>query len=360
MSLNVLVTGASGYIGGSIVAEILSLKRGGTLGALVIHAAVRSLEQAQSLTKLDVNVFQLNLSDETAVTESLLSNDIDLVINNATCIDPQIASSLISGLQKQREATGREVFFVQTTGLSAFDENTNWPFGEVKDTDNVYGLERQSRETYVVREVDTFVIEQTKKAGVTGFLIFPPTLHGRGSGTWNQLSPQIPALIQASINHKQVYKFGESRDATLAHVSDVAKFYGQLIEAIFLGKKLPAGEDGHYFLVSHVVSWWDIMDRLAANLHERGLVTTASTKVWPSDEMAAESVGVPTRFAHSIWNSSPKVLCEKATIIGWKPVWTGESFLNSLYQEVDDFLELGLPKSSLLHSLKPVSGHDMN
>lgn len=93
------------------------------------------------------------------------------------------------------------------------------------------------------------------------------------------------------------------KDATLAHVSDVAKFYGQLIEAIFLGKELPVGENGHYFLVSHVVSWWDIMDRLAANLHARGLVTTASTKVWPSDEMAAESVGVPTRFAHSMWNS---------------------------------------------------------
>jgi hypothetical protein len=178
----------------------LSLKRGGTLEAFVIHAAVRSQEQAHSLTKLDVNVVQLNLSDETAVTGYLLSNDskhcfrsipnhvlysdhicpisyaVDLVINNATSIDPQIASSPIQGLQKQREATGKEVFFIQTTGLSAFDENTNWPFGEVKDTDNVYDLERQSRETYVVREVDTFVVEQTKNSGVTGFLIFPPTL----------------------------------------------------------------------------------------------------------------------------------------------------------------------------------------
>jgi hypothetical protein len=159
-----------------------------------------------------------------------------LVINNATSIDPKIASNLISGLQNQRETTGKGVFFIQTTGLSAFDENTNWPFGEVKDTDNVYDLERQSRETYIVREVDAFVIEQSKKAGVTSFLIFPPTLRklhlllyhqfqfwkytdriqdGRGSGTWNQLSPQIPALIQASINYKQVYKFGECRVSIL-------------------------------------------------------------------------------------------------------------------------------------------------
>lgn len=63
------------HSGGSIVAEILSLKRGGSLETLSIHAAVRSLEQAHSLTKLDVSVVQLNLSDETAVTDYLLSND---------------------------------------------------------------------------------------------------------------------------------------------------------------------------------------------------------------------------------------------------------------------------------------------
>lgn len=113
-------------------------------------------------------------------------NIVDLVINNATSIDPQIASSLITGLQKQRETTGKETFFVQTTGLSAFDENTSWPFGEVKDTDNVYYLERQSRETYIVRQVDTFVIEQAKMAGVTGFLIFPPTLRKLHSLLYHQ------------------------------------------------------------------------------------------------------------------------------------------------------------------------------
>lgn len=87
----------------------------------------------------------------------------------------------------------------------------------------------------MVRSVDTFVVEKTKEAGVTGFLIFSPTLRellciprvhsgnmltrfysdGRGSGAWNQLSPQIPALVQASIKYKQVYKFDEDRVSIL-------------------------------------------------------------------------------------------------------------------------------------------------
>ncbi|OQE23174.1 hypothetical protein PENSTE_c009G00603 [Penicillium steckii] len=299
---NILVTGASGYIGGSIVAEILGHKHD-IFDAVRIHAAVRSPEQAESLSKLDVNVVQFDLSDQAAVARYILLNDIDCIINNATSIDTNVVSNLILALGKQKDTTGKENFYIHTTGLSAFDQNTNWPFGEVKDTDHVYDLERKSADTYIVRKVDTFVVERLKSTGIRGFLIFPPTLHGRGTGAWNQLSPQIPALVKAAMRYKKVYKFFENRDATLAHVSDVAKFFGQLLEAIIQGKSLPNGENGHYFLVSHVVPWWKIMDRLAEKLHARGLITTASSEIWPSDEMAADSVGVPVKFAHSMWNA---------------------------------------------------------
>lgn len=86
----------------------------------------------------------------------------------------------------------------------------------------------------------------------------------------------------------------------MAHISDLAAFYVQFLRAILRGEQLPNGEDGHYFLVSHVVPWWEILDRLAARLYSRGLTTSASTKAWPSDEMVAESVGVPVEFAHSM------------------------------------------------------------
>jgi len=101
---------------------------------------------------------------------------VDFIINNATSIDANVVSNLIAALGNQKDTTGKETFFIHTTGLSAFDQNTNWPFGEVKDTGHVYDLERMSADTYIVRQVDTFVIENLKSTGVSGFLIFPPTL----------------------------------------------------------------------------------------------------------------------------------------------------------------------------------------
>jgi tryptophan synthase alpha subunit len=40
-------------------------------------------------------------------------------------------------------------------------------------------------------------------------------------------------------------------------------------------------------------------------------------------------------------------------LIGWKPVWNREKFLQSMDEEINDFLELGMPESSLLASLGP-------
>ena len=75
-------------------------------------------------------------------------------------------------------------------------------------------------------QVDVLVAEQTQAAGLTGLIVMPPTLReytttqcitllttidGRGSGTWNRLSPQIPALVKAAIKNKQVYQFPKDK-----------------------------------------------------------------------------------------------------------------------------------------------------
>lgn len=76
-----------------------------------------------------------------------------------------------------------------------------------------------------------------------------------------------------------------------------------MVEAILQGKKLPTDKDAYFFVVSNVLPWWDILDRLAERLYARGLVTTAETEIWPSDEILSEAVGVPAKWAYSIWNA---------------------------------------------------------
>jgi hypothetical protein len=93
MSANIFVTGACGYMyalhlsgiiseliclriysGGSIVADFARHK-GGLLETAKIHAAVRSDEQAESLSTLDVSVVKIDLSNPYALAGYMIRND---------------------------------------------------------------------------------------------------------------------------------------------------------------------------------------------------------------------------------------------------------------------------------------------
>lgn len=62
------------YSGGSIVAEFARHK-GGLLETAKIHAAIRSEEQAESLSTLDVSVVKIDLSNPYALAGYMIRND---------------------------------------------------------------------------------------------------------------------------------------------------------------------------------------------------------------------------------------------------------------------------------------------
>ena len=87
------------------------------------------------------------------------------------------------------------------------------------------------------------------------------------------------------------------------HISDLTALYGRIIKKILQGEALQSGTEGYYFALAHDFTWWEVSDRLAMALNARGLVTDSKTQFWPSDEAAAESLGVPVQFVQPLWNS---------------------------------------------------------
>lgn len=75
------------------------------------------------------------------------------------------------------------------------------------------------------------------------------------------------------------------------------------MEKILKNEPVPTGEKGYYFAMAHKTSLWDVMQRLAGALHKRGFVDEAEVKVWPTDDMAAESLGWPRLFVRAMGTS---------------------------------------------------------
>jgi hypothetical protein len=73
---------------------------------------VRTDDQIKALSKLGVNVIQLDLSNEAAVINAVLDNNIDIVIHTASSIVGTLASNLIKALGERRKDGGVDVFFI--------------------------------------------------------------------------------------------------------------------------------------------------------------------------------------------------------------------------------------------------------
>ncbi|OQD60496.1 hypothetical protein PENPOL_c023G10563 [Penicillium polonicum] len=340
MSSNILITGAAGYIGGSILADFLARKTT-SIDVDRLIAAVRSEDQADSLSNLGIRVIQLDLTDEDTVVKTVLSHNISIVIHTASSINPSLALHLITALSKQGE----------TSGLGAFFENTGWPAGPFKDTDAVFDTEKKLADSSPLRKTDVAVIEHAETRGVGCFVVVPSLVYGKGSGEWNKLSVVLPVYVNASISGQAVYKFPEDTKVSSVHISDLTALYGRIIENILQGEPLPTGREGYYFALAHYLHLGEVLDHLAIQLKARGLITDSKTKVYLNDEAAASSLGIPVPFVRPLWNSGDNIIAEIPHKIGWRPMWNKERFLQNIDDEIQAVVEHGKAKSSLIDSL---------
>lgn len=110
-----------------------------------------------------------------------------------------------------------------------FDQTTGWPFDNASDDDPLYEREKESQDSYIVREVDVYTTDQAETFGVNSVVMMPVNvckctachcyfpywmliiIDGRGLGPWNQLSIHFPGQIKTSIKQKRVHKFTEKK-----------------------------------------------------------------------------------------------------------------------------------------------------
>ncbi|CAG9939610.1 unnamed protein product [Clonostachys rosea f. rosea IK726] len=350
---NVLITGTSGFIGGSLLADLLA-RADGPIKNAKIFAATRSDEQVKSVSKLGINVLQVDLTDEKSVLDAIVKNEVDIVIHTAGAILPQMAINLIKALGERRRVSGIETHYIHTSVATMFSEEGGWPYGQVKDSDDsIIEKQKEIGESNPVRKPETNVIvaELGKAQGVTTYNVPVPTVYGRGTGEWRKLSVNIPAVTRASMKLKTVYKFEKDGNPPAIHISDLTALYGAILEKILLKEAIPSNDKGYYFAVAHKSPWWEVMERLAQSMHARGLVSEPTAKVWPSWEMAAEHTGFPLVFIKAIGTSSGDLVAVNGPKLGWQPKWDEKMYLDSIDDEVQAVLDLDTVKMTLWDSL---------
>ncbi|KAI8228647.1 hypothetical protein K4K54_002084 [Colletotrichum sp. SAR 10_86] len=259
---NVLITGGSGYLGGSLLA---SWAEANIECYDKLYALVRSDSQAAAVKSLyGAEPVRCSL-EEDDIRSLVVDNDITVVFYLIDAYRAERPVSFIKALGEVKKATGREVHFVYANKL-------------LLDLDpNLYDIQRDQKapveEMEVAVATNCAVVDTGEKYDVRVYLFSPCIVYGKGLGFGNPISIQTVDVVTAAKGAGRVYRIGpEGQTWPVCHISDNTSLYIALARAILNGSNPDHGKFGYYLASSGSVSWDDIYAAVAKALAKRGVI----------------------------------------------------------------------------------------
>ena len=284
--LNVFMTGASGYIGGTVAD---ALKRAGHS----VSGLARSEAAAARLRAHGIDPVRGELSSHSVVRNA--ARGADAVINCANAEDPFVVAAVLEGLAGSGKA------FLHTSGTSVVGDKAAGKFSpKIFHEDTPFEPLPEKIQRVAVQRAVLAAASQ----GVRSVVLCPCLIYGKGRGA-NPDSIQVPSLIRQAVRSGIPRHVGEGENIwSTVHIDDVADAYLLALEGARAGS--------FFYLESGEASLKSIVQSIA-----RLLGGKQAPQGWGIDEAIAE--WGPQAAWFSLGGNS-RVNADKARkLLGWKP-----------------------------------------
>jgi nucleoside-diphosphate-sugar epimerase len=293
--MKVFVTGASGYIGGSVAAAL-------ACAGHAVKGLVRSEERAKQVRDLGIEPVLGTLSEAALLARA--AREADAVINAASSDDRGAVEAMLPALERSAK------LFLHTSGSSIVGDMAAGERGET-----VYGDDTPIRP--LPGKAARVAIDQrvlgSATQGVRAVVLCPTMIYGRGHGPHRE-SIQVPRLIALARKHGVARHVGRGENVwSNVHIDDLVQLYLLAVE------RAPAG--AFYYAENGENAYREIAAAISRMLGFGG-----RTEAMPIDQAVAEFGEIAAQFSYG---SNSRVRAVRARReLGWAP--KGRSLLEEI------------------------------
>ncbi|KAK6199608.1 uncharacterized protein RJT21DRAFT_108396 [Scheffersomyces amazonensis] len=349
MTYTVFITGATGYIGGEVLYQLLNNADGLNFE---VTALVRTESKAANLiakTGSRVKAVLGDLDDTELIKKYTEASDI--IINTANVDHVPSAEALSEVLV----ASLKPKILIHTSGTSVLGDGIKAkkpPATKIYSDSNNIGELNSLPLAQPHRPVDAIVLDiHDKNPKIETIVIAPSTIYGISNGYDNLYSIQIPFLISASLKNKQAFTVYDGNYIwSRVHIKDLGDLYYLVLHKLIKKESLPVNREGYYFgsltiqdapnsaaptEIEH--TWKEISQTIGKKLYERKLVNSAEI-VELQPQAIIELTG--DDFAPAYWGTNSRSRGDNGKLIGWKPKYTSkQEFLDSIDDDIDHIIK---------------------
>jgi nucleoside-diphosphate-sugar epimerase len=284
--MKVFVTGATGYIGGSVAARLVN-------SGYEVLGLVRSEEKAHILKGRGIEPVLGNLDDSEVLTQA--AHAVDAVIHAANADHPGSVLTLIAALERSGK------LLVHTSGSSVVADTADGEYASsVIFSEDTFFEPVPFRRPRV--EINRLVRLASINKGIRTVVICPSMIYGTGLGMQID-SDQLPKLIAISRQLGAGVYFGRGLNRySNVHIDDLAELYMLAMD------KAPGGS--FFFAENGDASFTEIAEMISRSLGFEGKTLSLSV------EDVVRQYGDAGRYGVT---SNSRVSAINARRLGWCP-----------------------------------------
>ncbi|KAF9562656.1 NAD(P)-binding protein [Agrocybe pediades] len=326
--INVFITGATGYLGGSVLARLLKHPQASTFK---ITALVRSADKAEKLKTLGVESILGSYSDKDLSFLTDAAAQADVVFELANCDHLEGNLAILEGIKKRHAKTGKAPILIHASGTAIIMDDARGLHGDSivysdLDSEKLNALPAEA----LHRNVDIPLIEADKNGQVKTYLITPGTLFGVPSGPLVELgvqntnSIQIPYFAKFALAYKQGLYIGKGLNVwCAADVDETADLFVLVFNSVLKDpESIGHGVDGYYFAESTTYSAIEVARIIQDTFVELGFGDKKEARPFTLEELEATLGPMWPLFA-----TNSKGKGDRSRALGWNPKASKEDFV---------------------------------